>query len=231
MLTLLAAAIVAFTVPTAAAQSDIDLGQELTGTLAFVGTGGGNFTVGLCDNLNGSKKCVSGDTVIGKAAGDGVFAGDNGFYILQGTALTTGTFNSPCSGGTCNWTLSTAAPGLSFEFRQFKNGGGTDFLDGTLRMLGMSEVKSGKVFEETITLDLAVSGGILKQLFTDNHGNIIFNVQSQSTKDLSALANGNGVQGILQNGTMSEAPEPGTMALLGSGFLLVGGFLRRKFAA
>ncbi len=95
----------------------------------------------------------------------------------------------------------------------------------------MSEVKSGKVFEETITLDLAVSGGILKQLFTDNHGNIIFNVQSQSTKDLSALANGNGVQGILQNGTMSEAPEPGTMALLGSGFLLVGGFLRRKFAA
>jgi len=230
MLTLLAATIVAFTVPSALAQSDIDLGQETTGTLAFVGTGGGNFTLGLCDNLNGSKKCVSGDTVIGNAVGDGSFAGDNGFYILRGNALTTGNFTG-CVGTTCSWTLSTAAPGLSFEFRQFKNGGGIDFLDGTLRMIAMSEVPSGKVFLETFTLDLTVSGGILKQLFTDNHGNLVFNVQSQSTRSLQNLAAGGGIQGVLLNGDMSEAPEPGTLALLGSGFLLVGGYLRKKFTA
>jgi hypothetical protein len=156
MLVLLAATTVAFTGPSALAQDQINLGGELVGTLAFVAEGGGNFSFGLCDNLNGKKKCVSGDTVIGKATGTGAFAGDNGFYILQGNGLTTGSLNS-CGGGTCNWTLSTGSP-LSFEFRQFKNGSGTDFLDGTLKMTGLSEVASGKVFLETITIDLTVTG-------------------------------------------------------------------------
>ena len=165
MLTLLAATIVAFTVTSALAQSDIDLGQETTGTLAFVAQGGGNFTLGLCDNLNGARKCVSGDTVAGTAAGDGQFYGDTGFYILKGNALTTGTLNWFCGAGMCTWTLSTANPGYTFEFRQNRNGTGTDFLDGTLKMLSLTETPSGKVFNETITLQLTVTGGILAQDF------------------------------------------------------------------
>jgi len=230
MLTLLAATLAAFTVTSALAQSDIDLNQATAGGLAFVAQGGGNFSLGLCDNFNGARKCVGGDTVVGGAAGDGVFAGNNGFYILKGTALTTGTFTG-CAAGVCNWTLSTAAPGYSFEFDSKKNGTGTDFLNGTLTMLSMTEVPAGKVFNETITLELVVSGGTLAQLFADNHGQVVFNVQSQTTTSLSNSPNGRGIQGILENGDLSQAPEPGTMALLGSGFLLVGGFLRRKFSA
>jgi hypothetical protein len=226
---LLAATIVAFTVPSSVAQNDIDLGGELSGTLAFVAQGGGNFTLGLCDSLNGAKKCVGGDTVIGGATGTGTFLGDNGFYTLTGNALTTGTFTG-CVGTTCSWTLSTASP-LSFKFTQGKFGGGTDFLNGTLQMIGLTEVPNGKLFSETITLELTVTGGTLASLFTDNHGNVIFNVQSETTLSLAKSPNGRGIQGILESGDMSEAPEPGTMALLGSGFLLVGGFLRRKFGA
>ena len=228
MLTLLAATIAVFTVTGALAQSDIDLGQASTGALAFVAQGGGNFSLGLCDNFNGARKCAGGDTVIGKAGGDGIFAGDNGFYILKGNALQTGTFTG-CSSGVCNWTLSGG--GYSFEFRQFKNGTGIDYLDGTLTMLSMTEVPSGKVFSETITLELSDISGILAPLFADNHGQVVFNVQSQTTTSLSNSPNGRGIEGILENGDLSQAPEPGTMALLGSGFLLVGGFLRRKFSA
>jgi len=232
MLTLLAATLAAFTVTSALAQSDIDLNQATAGGLAFVAQGGGNFSLGLCDNFNGARKCVGGDTVVGGAAGDGVFAGYNGFYILKGTALTTGSLNAgSCGAGLCTWTLSTAAPGYSFEFDSKKNGTGTDFLSGTLTMLSMTEVPAGKVFNETITLELVVSGGTLAQLFADNHGQVVFNVQSQTTTSLSNSPNGRGIQGILENGDLSQAPEPGTMALLGSGFLLVGGFLRRKFSA
>jgi PEP-CTERM motif len=229
MLTLLAATIVALTVPSALAQSDIDLGGEQMGTLAFVAGGGGAFTFGLCDNLNFQRKCIGGDTVKGTATGDGGFAGDNGFYTLTGNALTTGTFGG-CQGTTCSWSLSTANP-YNFTFTQFKNGTGIDYLNGTIKMLGLTEVPNGKLFAETITLDLTVTGGTLASLFSDNHGNVIFNVQTQTTLSLKNSPAGRGIQGILENGTMAEAPEPGTMALLGSGFLLVGGFLRRKFAA
>ena len=58
MIALLVAATVAFTLPSALAQDQINLGKETTGTLAFVAEGGGNFTLNLCDNLNGSRKCV-----------------------------------------------------------------------------------------------------------------------------------------------------------------------------
>jgi len=228
MLTLLAATIVAFTVTSALAQSDIDLGQASTGALAFVAQGGGNFSLGLCDNFNGARKCAGGDTVIGKAAGDGVFAPSSGFYILQGSALQTGTFTG-CSAGVCNWTLSGG--GYSFEFNSKKNGSGTNFLSGTLSMVSMTEVAAGKVFNETITLELSGITGSLAALFADDHGQVVFNVQSQTTTSLANSPKGRGIEGILEDGTLSQAPEPGTMALLGSGFLLIGGFLRRKFIA
>jgi hypothetical protein len=229
MLTLFAAMIVAFTVPSALAQSDIDLGGEKVGTLAFVAGGGGAFTFGLCDTLNFQRKCIGGDTLKGVATGDGGFAGANGFYTLTGPGLTTGTLTG-CLGTTCSWTLSTASP-YNFTFTQFKNGTGTDYLNGTIKMLALTEVPNGKLFSETITLDLTVTGGTLAQLFTDNHGNVVFNVQTQTTLSLKDSPAGRGIQGILQSGDMSQAPEPGTMALLGSGFLLVGGFLRRKLGA
>jgi PEP-CTERM motif len=229
MLALLATTIVAFTVPVALAQSDIDLGGQQSGTLAFVAQGAGSFTVGLCDNLNGNKKCVGGDTVIGTATGDGQFNNDNGFYTLTGNALTTGTLVSgSCGTGTCAWTLSGGP--LAFKMTSLKFGG-TDYLSGTLTLLGLTEVPNGKLFSETLTVDLHVTGGTLAQFFTDNHGNIVFNVQTQTTLSLATSPKGRGIQGILQSGDMSEAPEPGTLALLGSGFLLVGGFLRRKFTA
>lgn len=229
MLALLAATLVAFTVPGALAQSDIDLGGELSGTLAFVAQGGGNFTVGLCDSLNGNRKCVGGDTVIGKATGDGQFNGDNGFYTLTGNALTTGTFTG-CVGTTCSWTLSTASP-LNFKMTAGKFGGGIDYLNGTLKLIGLTETPNGKLFSETMTVDLTVTGGSLAGLFSDNHGQVIFNVQTQTTVSLANSPNGRGIQGVLLDGDMSQAPEPGTMALLGSGFLLVGGFLRRKLGS
>jgi hypothetical protein len=229
MIALLAATIVAFTMPSALAQNNIDLGEEVSGTLAFVAEGGGNFTVGLCDTMNGNKMCVGGDTLIGNAKGTGTFLGDNGFYTLTGSGLTTGTFTG-CVGTTCSWTLSTPSP-LNFKFTQGKFGGGTDYLNGTLQMVGLTEVPDGKLFSETITLNLTVTGGTLASLFTDGHGNIIFDVQTVTTKSLSTSPNGRGIQGILMSGDMSEAPEPGTMALLGSGLLLVGAFLRRKFTA
>jgi hypothetical protein len=230
MLTLLAATIVAFTVPSAVAQSDIDLGGEKVGTLAFVATGAGNFTLGLCDKLNFNRKCVSGDTVIGAASGDGSL-GSSGFYNMTGGGLTTGT-STGCAAGVCNWTLSTATP-YNFKFTQFQNGTGTQYLTGTIVMKGLTEVKDAhdKLFSETITLDLTVTGGSLASVFASTHGNVVFNVQSQTTLSLAVSPSGRGIQGILESGDMSAAPEPGTLALLGSGFLLVGGFLRRRFTA
>jgi PEP-CTERM motif len=230
MIALLVAATVSFTLPSALAQDQINLGKETTGTFAFVADGGGNFTLNLCDNLNGSRKCVSGDTVIGTATGTGDFLGYNGVYILQGNATQTGTFTG-CVGTTCTWTISGG--GLNFEFSPTKSGA-TDWLSGTLTMTGLTEVPSGKVFEETISITLSNLGGILAGDFQTKNGVVVFNVQTQSTQNLATARSGSGIQGILENGDVSTTPEPATMTLLGSGSLLVGGFLRflrKKFTA
>ena len=127
--------------------------------------------------------------------------------------------------GTMRWTLSGGP--LTFKMTSGKFGG-TDYLHGTLKLLALTEVPNGKLFSETMTLELP-SPVAVRSSFSDDHGDVVFNVQTETTKSLAISPAGRGIQGILESGDMNQAPEPGSMALLGSGFLLVGGFLRRKF--
>ena len=230
LLTLLAVATVAFMLPNALAQDNISLTQETSGTLAFEEGVGGNFTFNLCGKINNlTKECMSGDTLMGGGIATG-FPGSpyKGVYVLNGNATQTGTFGG-CVGTTCNWTLSGG--GLNFNFCQ-TGSCATDWLSGTLTMTSLTEVPNGHgLFNETIALTLSNIGGILGPDFQSHNGVVTFSVTTQTTVSLAKSPNGRDIQGVVEGGDLQSTPEPGTMALLGSGFLLVGGFLRRKFTA
>jgi hypothetical protein len=161
---LLGAILVFVIVPSSSAQV-IDFGTSTSGGLFFSAEGGGNFRLRLCAEVVHGK-CV-GDLLEGPAWASGKFGQDNGVYNWQGNATYTGTFTG-CVGGTCNWILS--GPSVNFEFSPNKSGK-TDWLSGTLTMMGLTEVPEGKVFLDTITVQLSTTGGLLAPYFS--HGVVV----------------------------------------------------------
>jgi hypothetical protein len=67
--------------------------------------------------------------------------------------------------------------------------------------------------------------------FFVNNPTIELNIGFTTAKSIANDPKNNMRFGWITNGNLTATPEPGTMALLGSGFLLVGGYLRKKFGA
>ncbi|HXM20951.1 MAG TPA: PEP-CTERM sorting domain-containing protein [Terriglobales bacterium] len=229
ILALLATAIVACAVPPASAQTDIDLNTSLPGSgrVAFFATGGGNFTLDMCSHVTNGV-CI-GNNFSGTATGEGQLAGDNGFYTLTGGGVT-GTLTSAQNCIVCTWSLS--GPAIGFDFYSGANKTGTDWLNGSFQLVSMTQTKNinGSSFNQFVTLNFTPTGGILKQYFTSG-GFIKLNVEFTTAKSIETIPKGQGRFGWVFDGSVTPTPEPGTMALLGSGLLLVGGLLRRKFGA
>jgi PEP-CTERM motif len=230
MLVLLGAIVVLFTtVPGALAQSDVDLGAGTSGVVQFIATGGGgNFDLNMCAKaVNGV--CV-GNQVQGPGSGDGLFLGNNGFYTLAGGGVT-GTLASLPSCIVCQWTLSG---NLGFNFGSAP--GGSDLLDGTFTLLSMTQKANvnGVGFNQMVKVNFSATGGTLQKYFDPSgKGFITLNLKFTTVNTIQSINPGPGSSrfGLVVDGTVTPTPEPGTMALLGSGVLFVGGFLRKKFGA
>jgi hypothetical protein len=226
---LIATVMVACAVPLALAQDDIDLNTNLPGTgrVAFVATGGGNFTLSMCSSVNNGV-CI-GNSLQGKATGEGQFLGDNGFYTLSGGGVI-GTLTSGPSCIVCKWSLSGNP--IGFQFWSGQNQTGTKWLTGTFQLVSMTQTRNinGVGFNQSLVINFTPTGGVLLADFVSG-GTIRLNVQFTTGKSIMTLPKGQGRFGWVVDGSVTPTPEPGTMALLGSGLLIVGGFLRRKFGA
>ena len=226
MLALLAAIVVFFTASSASAQSNIVLGTS-TGGLEFLATGSGNFDLFTCSKVHNGK-CTAGP-VKGKATGEGQILGFNGFYALSNATAIKGTLTNGVNCVVCKWTLTGS---MNFKFTSKKNGGGTDFLNGTFSLQSMTQTKSivGSSFNQALVVNFTPTGGTLLNYFVNNP-TINLNIGFTTAKSIANDPKGNMRFGWITNGNLTATPEPGTMALLGSGFLLVGGYLRKKFGA
>jgi hypothetical protein len=161
---LLAAIMVLFTVPSALAQSYIDLGAPTSGVAQFFGRGGGNFTLNICDHF-AHGKCV-GDEIQGPAKGVGPLFGYNGFYQIVGGGIR-GTLNSGKNCEICRWTLIGS---INFNWSTEPNGGGVDLLNGSFDFISMTQKKnvSGGGFNQFISVNFTPTGGLLLPFFVDN---------------------------------------------------------------
>jgi len=222
----LATSLVLFTVASASAQENIVLGQSTT-NVQFLSTGSGNFSLFDCSKLvNG--KCTHGP-VQGLATGEGNVAGYNGFYSINNDGGVKGTLTNGQNCHVCQWTLSGS---MTFEFTSKPNGGGTDFLNGTFTLVSMTQTKNivGAGFNQNLVVNFNVTGGTLASYFANNP-TITLNIGFTTANSIANLQKGVSRFGWITSGNVSATPEPGTMALLGTGFVLVGGYLRKKFGA
>ncbi len=187
-----------------AATNQISLGGTASGSVVFNGTGGGNFNL-----------VTSGLTSI--AFGQGIFLGDNGFYSITQTGGITGTFLGLVAGAD-TWQITQANP-LSFVFGSF--------LTGNLQLKSLIQSSSSGVFNESLVANLTNLGGSLASDFTAAGGIASITIQFTSPTNLAGIGFGSDAAAIA-TGNIQPTPEPGSMILLGSGILGLGGYLRRK---
>lgn len=226
VLVALATIVVFFTVTSASAQSNIVLGTSTT-QLEFLSTGAGGFNLFSCSLVHNGK-CTAGP-VQGKATGEGQVFGNNGFYAISNATPVKGTLTNGVNCVICKWTLTGS---MNFTFTSKINGGGTDWLNGTFSLQSMTQTKNiiGSSFNQTLVVNFTPTGGTLLNFFVNNP-TIELNIGFTTARSIANDPKGNMRFGWITNGNLTATPEPGTMALLGSGFLLVGGYLRKKFGA
>jgi hypothetical protein len=202
---------VMFASMTATAQTGIALSTSSTSGVSFTGTGSGNLSM------------VTG--VSGTAAGLGALLGTTGYYVVTGPVmLTLGThFTTPL-----DFADYTGSGTLDFSIGSTP--GGTNLLDGTLSLLDLVQVSSTGMTNVGKVTDITITGGSLAGDFPGATG------ISQLTLNLGglflpSLGMGSTAAEKLGGATLDAltTPEPRSMLLFGSGLVLFGMILRRRY--
>jgi hypothetical protein len=200
-------------------QNNISLNGTTSGSVNFTGAGSGNLTLAL-GSCNGGTNCIDGS-----ASGNGVFGGGspplNGFFEISGASVLALTNTSPT-----NWNVTGGT--FSFIFSSLADGGGLDFLNGTLDLIDLGQSGSSGTFNTNFVANLTGLGGSLASLFTSAGGIANISLSLNTSSNLSGLALGAPASGTIGHASITTTPEPGMMMLFGSGLLMLGGFLRRQ---
>ncbi len=222
----LTVAVLAATVPSTVAQDGIVLGVSATNSLKFTGTGSSGFSLsfnnkigtighafGQGQDLGGPNSCGPGTPCVGT------------YKFLQSGSITS-TLTNPGCGATCVWSIATAPGALLFDFGPLGHNKG-QWLQGNVVFENFTQNASGGLFHDTMVADLTNLTGIVAQYFP---GGALLDLTLKFTtgQDFSKLAPGKSVSDGIGSGDVTQTPEPGTMALLGSGILLLGGYLRKR---
>jgi hypothetical protein len=225
LLAALTVAVLAAAVPSTVAQDKIVLGSSFTNSIQFKGTGSGGFLIDF-NQKNGTRgNAVGSGPDIGGANSCGGVPCSGTYRLIQSSLIQTSLLTPGC-GATCTWSISMAGNALLFDFGPGGHNSG-QWLQGSVQFEDLTQINSGGKFHDTMTADLNGLTGILAQYFP-NGGALDLVFSFTSGQDLSKLAMGKFATDGIKAGDVSQAPEPGTMALLGSGILFLGGYLRKR---
>jgi PEP-CTERM motif len=209
----------------AGAQNVINLNSDYGVTpLTFTAGGGIGQSVMTVGSCTLGLACVTAG-----ASSSGIFGTNVGFYSLSFAAASPITITS-----TGNGNFSVAQNGnnsIGFQFYSLANMTGTDFLTGNLQLLSMQQTANSQTgsFDEHLAANLTGLGGSLASFFSPAGGIARINVEFTSAVNLAMLSGGTAT-GYVSASDITPTPEPSSIALLGSGLLAIGGYLRRRLA-
>jgi hypothetical protein len=195
-------------------------------TLTFASDGLGGFTLKI------------GAFTQGTATDD--LGGGSGFYsIVQSGGTITGVATAGCTAASCTFNV-TQTPSTNLNFYYGSTGpGGKDagFLAGQLNLVSLTQTPSGKtgVFNESLVVNLtnipgvcaSVSGACSLAGAFSAGGEVQLTLRFTSTKSLFNTA-GTELAFISTGSVTPVLPEPGSLAMLGSGLICLGGVVRRR---
>jgi hypothetical protein len=200
----------------ATAQTQITLGASTNGTIDFSGAGQTQMSfVGSC----GQSNCIQGDAYFGSKVGnfDMWITGNN--PLISATS-DPNVFAVNMNGGALNF---------SFDF------GKNSSITGTIQLTMVKDGTDAPQFLGTLTV--SSSSGIFAALW--KAGNVVpldFTVSlpcGSAHIDQVVAGSAASTSGTFSSGevlsTPVSAPEPTSIALIGSGLLAIGGVLRRRF--
>jgi hypothetical protein len=197
----------------AAAQSQITIGPSTEGSVEFTNEGTGTAAMSFLGSCGATANCIQGEAYVGRRSGtyDMWITGNN---PLLTTTSSPDVFAINMNGGT-----------LNFSF----NIGSANFA-GTIQLTLLKDGTDAPQVLGTLTVSNAT--GIFAALF--KAGNIVPLDMTFSLPPGSAYV-GSVVNGLASstNGTVSDgeiiaAPEPTSIALIGSGLLAFGTVLKRR---
>ena len=208
LLALSVLAVLMTVVSTATAQNQITLGGTVANSLTFTGEGSGNWTL-----------TFAGGSLSGTAFGTGTLnSGPDTYTISQSGVTITGTYL-----GSDTWSIAQSGS-LAFCYGGC---GAAGLLTGNLQLISLAQTSSTGTFNESLAANLTGLGGSLASLL--GGGAVLsITIDFSTPTDLSSLPPGATLGARISSGELYSTPEPASMVLVGSGLILLGGFVRRR---
>ena len=205
-------------VSTATAQNQITLDGS-SNDMTFTGTGGSNWTLSLPSASGGLKDTAwGGGTLLTPGCTPSTPCA---FDITQPTGVTI--IGTETGTGSNVWNI-TQSGALDISF-----GTGGSLLTGTLQLVSLAETGKTGTFNEDLTANIVVTGGSLASILGPEAVlSITVDFASKDKLRLGTLTSGQTVAAKISDGELTPTAEPVSMVLVGSGLLLLGGFVRRR---